>query len=75
MQLRQAWFCAVRKCRRRPQTSLERTPLERLCTTADQYEFLERRGLRYRIRTLLKPVNARSEYKRVLEYLSGYGVR
>ena len=33
---------------------MERTPLARLFTTKDQYEYLESRAVRFRIRTLIK---------------------
>ena len=52
--LRVRWFDAVRSCRRRSQIPWARTSLALLFTTADQYELLESRAQRLRIRTLIK---------------------
>ena len=48
------WFNDVVQCRRRVQKPWERTQLARLFTTADQYQFIESRALRFRIRSLVK---------------------
>ena len=48
------WFNDIRLCRRRTQRQWERTPLARLFTTHDQFQFLESQAIRFRIRTLIK---------------------
>jgi Ca2+-binding EF-hand superfamily protein len=52
--VRVAWFVDVLQCRRRAQKPWSRTQLARLFTTADQYQFLESRALRFRVRSLVK---------------------
>lgn len=48
------WFLEVRDCRRRSQKAWDRTPLAKLFTTHDQYQFLHSRAVRFRIRALIK---------------------
>jgi hypothetical protein len=51
---RVSWFLEVRNCRRRSQKAWDRTPLAKLFTTQDQYQFLHSRAVRFRIRALIK---------------------
>eukprot|EP01052_Picozoa_sp_SAG31_P047575 SAG31_NODE_9580_length_1256_cov_1.287813_1_plen_195_part_10 len=48
------WFTDVRKCRRRAQSPWQMAPIGRVFTTTDQYELLEGRAIRFRIRSLIK---------------------
>eukprot|EP01050_Picozoa_sp_SAG11_P001056 SAG11_NODE_43_length_20795_cov_11.860456_4_plen_908_part_00 len=48
------WFKDVLHCRRRLQKPWERTQLARLFTTRDQFQLIESRALRFRIRSLVK---------------------
>ena len=47
------WFTDVRGCRRRAQSPWQSAPVARVFSTADQYEFLESRAIRFRIRSLI----------------------